>query len=164
MRTAHARLLGHRAGDRARVALEVVGEVGGAEQVRAERRLERARLLGLEQLAAHARRGQPLEPRGLGRERRGVAVDEQRALAANAGALAVAPLDVVVGGHPEHGEVELRARFLVRAQHVALAEPGRPARDLARVDQVHLDAARGERAGRRGADDAGADHDDAQHV
>ena len=51
------------------------------------------------------------------------------------------------------GELELRPGVPVRAQHVALPEPGRAAGDLARVDQVHLDAARRERAGRRGADD-----------
>ena len=89
----YTRLLGHGAGDRARVALQVVGEVGGAEEVRGEARLERARLLGLEQLAAHARRGEPLEPRGLGGEPGGLAMHDERALAADAGALAVAALD-----------------------------------------------------------------------
>ena len=58
-------LLRHRAGDRARVALEVAGHPGRAEQL-AQRGLERAGLAGLQQLALHAGRAQPLDPRGLG--------------------------------------------------------------------------------------------------
>ena len=84
-------------------------------------------------------------------------MDDERALAADAGELAVALLDGVEGGAPEHGEVELGTGVLVRAQHVALAEPGRAARHLAGVEQVDLDAAGSERSRRRGADDPGAD-------
>jgi hypothetical protein len=156
----HAGRLRQRAGDRARVALQVVGEVGGAEHVRGEARLERARLLGLEQLAAHPRRGQALEPHGLGGQPGRLAVHDERALAADAGELPVAALDGVERRAAEHGEVELGPGVLVRAQDVALAEPGRAARHLARIEQVDVDATAGQRARRRGADDPGADHDD----
>ena len=156
-RAGGARLDRHRAGDRARVALEVVGEQRGAEEVRREPGLERARLLGLEQLAAHAGGAQALEPRRLGGQARLVAMDDERALAADPRQLAVAALDVVEGGAAEDRERELGAGVLVRAQHVALAEAGRAARHLAGVEQVDLDAAHRQRVGRRRADDPGAD-------
>src|SRR4051794_9928538 len=88
------------AGDPARIALEVVGEVGGAEEVGGEAGLERARLLRLEQRAPHARRGEAREPRGLEGEAGRVAVDDERALAPDAGQLAVAALDLLEGASP----------------------------------------------------------------
>ena len=104
------RLLRHRPRDRPRVALEVAGHPGRAEQPAPSAGLERARLAGLEQLALDARRAQPLDPRRLGRQARLGAVDDERALAADPRALAVARLDLVVGGAAEHRELELRPR------------------------------------------------------
>src|SRR5215213_1375524 len=159
-RARRARLEREPAGNPARIALEVVGEVRGAEEVGREAGLERARLLGLEQLAPGAGRAEPRKPRGLGGEAGRLAVDDERALAPDTGQLAVAALDLLEGATPQHGEVQLRARVLVRAEHVALAEAGGAARDLARIEQVDLDAAPRERVGGGRADDPGADDGD----
>jgi hypothetical protein len=87
-------------------------------------------------------------------------MDDERALAADACALAVTQPDVVEGGPSEHGQLELRPRVLVRAQHVALPEPRRAAGDLAGVEQLDVGAAHRERSGGRGAHDPGTHHGD----
>ena len=88
-----------------------------------------------------------------------VAVDDERALAADPRALAVARLDLVVGGAAEHRQLELRPAVLVRAQDVALAEARscRPTPRRASSSSTSAPRRASARGGRR-ADDAGADH------
>ena len=64
---------------------------------------------------------------------------------------------------PGARELQLGPGVLVGAEHVALAEAGRPARHRAAVEQRHRHAADGELARDRRADDAGADHHDVAH-
>ena len=90
---------GQRARDRARRALQVAGRTGRAGAARpvssgSSARASRAST----QLALHAGGAQALDPRRLGRPRRLAAVDDQRALAADARLGAEARLELVVDG------------------------------------------------------------------
>jgi hypothetical protein len=87
-------------------------------------------------------------------------MDDERALAADAGLLAEDGLELVVEVEAGERELELGADLLVAAQDVALPQPRRGARDLAAVQQRDIDAARVELPGGGDADDPGADDRD----
>ena len=85
-------------------------------------------------------------------------VDHQRALAPNARLGSEQILDLVVGRETRHRQVELGPGLLVRAEHVALPQPGGARGELRRtIEQAHVHAAAGKLPRRGAADDARAD-------
>ena len=152
------RLARERPRDRPRVALQVAGEVARTVQLAGQLGLERAHLVDGDE--PRARDPEPLEPRGLVRPGRRVRVHDQRSLDTDPGLVAEPLGELAVERETGAGELQLRPRILVRAEHVALAQPGRAARDRAAVEQRDGDAAHSQLARDRRADDAGADHDD----
>ena len=148
-----------RARDRARRALHVVREPRGAAERAGQLRLERSGPGRIEQLRPETVRQEPLHPLGLVGPGVGLGMDDQRALAADAGLRAEALVELVVQLQAGVSQVELRPRVLVGGQHVALPQARRPTRDLAPIEQEHANAAHRELARGGGSDDAGPDHD-----
>jgi hypothetical protein len=149
--------------DRARIALQIARDVQRAVQRTGQRGLAREHLRGGKQRAVDARGLQAPRPRGLGRPGPRAGVRDERALAADPRRGAHPALHVVVDRQREHRQLELGPGVLVRAQHVALAEPRRAAADLPRVEQGHPRAAQRQLPRRRDTDDAGADDDRVEH-
>ena len=96
---------------------------------------------------------------GRAQPRLGVVVQDQPALAPNLRGVRERRLQLVVEAGAGEREVELRAGPLVRAQHVALAQPGRASRDAPTVEHGDLHAAASELERDADTRDAGADDD-----